>query len=136
MYRKVKVMNVESLIKQALSETQDELADVNRDRMLDGVKANGVEMPPYSLRSVNEFGKIPGPIRLLDTGAFQQNIKVNIQGDIVITESLDSKNDLLVNNYGEEIFGTFGQYKAKYIDIDLRPVFHRLITKATGLKFR
>ena len=129
-------MNVESLIKQALSETKEGLADVNRDRMLDGVKANGVKMPDYSLRSVNEFGKIPGPIRLLDTGSFQQNIKVNIQGQVVITESLDSKNDLLVNNYGPEIFGTFGQYKAKFLDIDLRPVLHKLITKATGLKFR
>lgn len=136
MYLRVKSVNVDSLIKQALSETKDELADVNRDRMLDGVRADGVKMPDYSLRSVNEFGKIPGPIRLLDTGAFQQNIRVNIQGNVVITESLDSKNDLLVNNYGEEIFGTFGQYKQKYLDLDLRPVFHRLITKATGLKFK
>lgn len=135
-YQRVKALDTNQLINEAFDETLDELADINRDRMLDGVKANWVKMPDYSARSVTEFGKLPGPIRLYDTGEFQQAIKVTREGDVLITESLDSKNDLLVYNYGEEIFGTFGQYKQKYQDIDLRPVLHRKIENATGLKFK
>lgn len=128
-------MNIQTVINTALDSTLDELADINRDRMLDGVKANGVKMPDYSARSVTEFGKQPGPIRLFDTGDFQQNIKVNRSGNVILTESLDPKNDMLVLRYGSEIFGTFGKYKSKYLDIDLRPEFKKRITAATGLKF-
>lgn len=135
MYLRVKKLDTKRLINEVFDETLEELADINRDRMLDGVKANGVKMPDYSARSVSEFGKLPGPIRLLDTGEFQEAIKVTRTGDVLITESLDSKNDMLVLHYGEEIFGTFGQYKQKYQDIDLRPALHRKITAATGLKF-
>ena len=128
-------MNIQKVINDSLESTLDELADINRDRMLDGVKANGVKMPDYSFRSVNEFGKPPGPIRLFDTGDFQQNIKVTRSGNVLVTESLDPKNDMLVLHYSSEIFGTFGKYKSKYLDIDLRPVFKAKIESATGLKF-
>lgn len=128
-------MNIQKVINDSLESTLDELADINRDRMLDGVKASGERMPSYSYNSVILYGKPPGPIRLLDTGDFQQNIKVSRSGDVLVTESSDSKNDMLVFTYGSDIFGTFGRYKRKYLDIDLRPVFHAKIASATGLKF-
>lgn len=133
--QRVKRMDIQEVINNAFDSTLDELADINRDRMLDGVKASGVPMPDYSIRSVTEFGKPPGPILLFDTGDFQQNIRVTRRVDVIVTESLDSKNDMLVREYGDDIFGTFGQYKKKYQDIDLRPALHQKITQATGLKF-
>lgn len=137
LYRKVQAMDTDKIIDAAFDNTMEALADINRDRLLDGIKADGSEMPFYSERSVIQFGKEPGPIRLLDTGSFQEQITAKRNGNVISTTSLDSKTQMLIDEERySPIFGTFGPYKKKYQDIDLRPALNKGVTKATGLKFK
>lgn len=135
LYNRVKELNIDEVIDKAFDGTTEDLAEINSQRMLDGVKSDGSVMPDYSYRSVVVFGKEPGPIILKDTGAFQQSIIVKRNGNIITTKSTDSKNDLLVNEYGEEIFGTGGNYKKEYLKESLRPALNKEIKAITGLKF-
>ena len=129
-------MNTEKVITDAFDATLPELADVNRDHLLDGIKGDGSEMPFYSEKSVTQFGKPDGPITLFDTGSFQEQIEVTRSGNVLTTTSLDSKTEMLINEERyNPIFGLSGQYKQKYQDLDLRPAFNQGITAATGLKF-
>ncbi len=120
-------------IDNAIDATVNDLVELNRDRMAEGLRSNGVVMPYYSTASVVKFGKEPGPILLLDTGSFQQNIVVKRDGDVIDTFSRDSKNDMLVEIYDEKIFGTGGNYKKQYIRENLRPALRVEIKIGTGL---
>lgn len=99
--------------------------------MLSGKRADGTTMPPYSYNSVIIYGKDPGPIKLFDTGDFQQNIFIEVQGNSIFTKSRDSKNDMLVREYGD-IFGTYGPFKSEYLSV-LQPVLTSEFKKAIGL---
>lgn len=133
--RKVESMNTDKVIDSAFDQTLTDLVGLNQDRMLAGVRSDGSEMPHYSNRSVTEFGKEPGPIRLFDTGIFQESISVKRSGNVLTTISTDSKNDMLVKEYGPEIFGTGGVYKKQYIRENLRPALNKEINLITGLRF-
>ena len=128
---KAKTVRPEAIIKLSLSKTKNDLVEINQERMLAGKRADGSVMPDYSIRSVTEFGKEPGPIKLLDTSDFQQNIFVEIEGNDILTKSRDSKNDMLVNEYGD-IFGTYGPYKREYVEV-LQPVLVNEFKIAHGL---
>ena len=129
-------LDTEKVIENAIDNTAVELADINRTRMKDGVKSDGVLMPTYSKTSQEVFGKPDGPITLFDTGAFQASITATRNGNsIITTQSADLKNDLLVEKYSNKIFGTGGEYKKNYIKNNLRPAFNEGINLATGLKF-
>ncbi len=137
LYQKVKKLDTKVLIENAIDNTAEELADINRERLKEGLNADNEAMPLYSKRSVEEFGKTPGPIRLLDTGAFQAGITSIREGDNIVTQSSDDKNELLTETERYfPIFGTKGEYRVKYLNEHLRPELNSSITRAIGLKFR
>lgn len=131
---KVKGVDVEKVIETAFDSTALALADINRERMLDGVKADGSIMPFYSPVSQSKFGYPNEAIKLKATGAFQTAISVTRQGESIITDSTDEKSAMLKERYGEQIFGTGGSYKQQYIEESLQPSFIAEIREATGLK--
>lgn len=133
--KKVQALDTDKVINEAFEKTTGALEDINRERMLDGVRSDGSIMPNYSFISQTVYGYPNEPIKLKATGAFQRSIIVKVQGNSIIQESTDKKNDMLVERYGEEIFGTGGDYKKEYQDEHLRPELNRGITQATGLKF-
>lgn len=133
--KKVESMDTSAVIDTAFDKTLSDLEDINRERMLDGVRSDGSIMPNYSKVSVEVFGYPPGPIKLKDTGAFQEAIKVVRSGNVLSTDSTDQKSGMLQGRYGKKIFGTGGSYKKQYLDENLRPALHREITAVTGLKF-
>jgi len=136
LYNKVSTMDTSKVIDSAFDQTLEKLADVNRERMNDGVKADGSIMPNYSPVSVNVFGYPPGPIKLKATGAFQAKIGVKRKGNVLSTESSDEKNFMLESTERySPIFGTSGSYKKQFLDEALRPALNKGITLATGLKF-
>ena len=133
--QKVQTLNIELVVGETFDETATDLADVNRERMLDGVKADGSIMPYYSKVSQEKYGYPNAPIKLKDTGDFQAAIVVARQGSILSTDSSDWKTQMLKERYGL-IFGTYGDYKKQYLEDNYRPLFNRKITNATGLKFK
>ena len=132
---RVQAMKLNDVINDAFDNTAVELAEINREQMLAGVKSDGSAMPDYSLASQEVFGKPDGPIVLKDTGAFQAAITVTREGDVLHSESEDIKNDMLIERYGQNIFGIYGPFKKKYQTEFLRPALNENINIATGLKF-
>ena len=136
LHRKVSAMSTDKVIDQAFDQTLEKLADINRERMNDGVRADGSIMPNYSRTSVEVFGYPPGPIKLKATGAFQAGIGVKRSGNVLSTESTDEKNSMLESTERyQPIFGTSGDYKKQYIAESLRPALNKEINAQTGLKF-
>ena len=119
---RIKAISIPEESEIAILKTKGVVEDLNRDRMNKGKRADGSIMPFYSQRSVNEFGKTPGPIKLLDTGSFQAKIFVHVDSTSIITDSSDSKSEMLQTNYGEAIFGLDKEGKKEYVQ-ELRPVF-------------
>ena len=135
LYRKMEALNTEKVITDAFDETLPDLVNINRERMTDGVRADGSIMPFYSKTSQAVFGYPNTPIKLKATGAFQAAIEVKRSGNVLTTDSTDEKNGMLEGRYGKEIFGTGGSYKKQYIDENLGVAFRKNITTTTGLKF-
>lgn len=135
MLNKVKALDTDKVIDDAIEETLPDVEAINRERMLDGVKSDGSIMPNYSIISQEVYGYPDEPIKLRDTGAFHAGITAKRQGDAIVQTSTDSKTEMLVDRYGETIFGTGGSYKKQYQDENLRPAMNKKITESTGLKF-
>lgn len=132
---RVENLDTNKIAEAAIEATATDLAEVNRERMLDGVRADGSIMPTYSYISQTVYGYPNTPIKLKDTGEFQAAIKVTVDGNVVTTDSTDEKTGMLMDRYGD-IFGTYGPYKAAYVSESLRPAFNGGITAAIGLKFK
>lgn len=137
-------MDEGKIVTESLEETSGQLADVNRERMNEGIKADGSVMPNYSYISQTVYGYPDEPIKLRATGAFQEGIHVDVEGDKILTDSSDEKSEMLKGRYGEEIMGLTAEtkysdkseyFKGQYLDNNLRPVVNRKITEATGLRF-
>lgn len=94
-----------------------------RQQLSQGLKMDESYLPDYSPRSVKQYGKPPGPIKLYDTGAFYRGILIDVRGDIFIMESADPKSTMLQNRYGKDILGLGARARAAYI-VTLRPIFY------------
>jgi len=121
------------IVTEVMQESADALADLNAEQINTGVKADGSEMPDYSFRSVFQYGKPPGPIRLRDTGAWQAGIYVKVEGDKVVFNNTDGKDKMLTDRYGEAIKGLSEKYKAEGIREKVKPVFKEKMQAATKL---
>ena len=89
-----------------------EIADLNREQLKEGKRSDDSFLPDYSERSVSEFGKTPGPIKLHDTGDFYDSIEVKRIGltefELFSNPEKDGKfyeEPAQLRNYGEEIIG-------------------------------
>lgn len=135
-YRKVKQLNIAEVSSKAIDNTKEIIADLNAQQLFKGLRSDGSEMPLYSERSVVEFGKPEGPIRLYDTGAFYRGITVAVQSGKITITSTDSKTEKLFKKYAtkrKNIFGLNPQFKREYINEVLRKEFRKQVKVATGL---
>lgn len=75
-----------------------EITEANKSMLWEGKKSDGSDMPPYARKS--------GKIRLYDQGFFYQGFYVERTGSFpIVLNSGDDKRDMLVERYGETIFG-------------------------------
>lgn len=132
MIANLKSLNIQKEALISIAKTSEEYVELNREQLLDGRKADGKYMPAYSDRSVSEFGKPSGPIRLFDTGKFQKSFKLDV-GNSVIQITADDPNDL-AGAYGDEIFGLMPANHNDYIEYFFLPEFAAKIESQTGLK--
>jgi len=106
----------------AMAETGQEAVEEQRKQLAQGLESNDSYLPDYSFRSVFQYNKPPGPIRLFDTGAFYRGIEFDVYGDIFIIDSKDTKTTMLKERYGPDILGLGTQAKINYIR-ELEPIF-------------
>ena len=139
LYDRVAKMNTDKVINESFDNTLTDLENVNRERMNDGLRADGTVMPTYSYISQVAYGYPNSPIKLKATGAFQAGIIAQREGEIIKTTSIDPKTMKLEKKYGEaygtSVFGLSKDYKKQYQDDHLSPEINKKITAATGLKF-
>ena len=75
-----------------------EITEANKSMLWEGKKSDGSDMPPYARKA--------GKIRLYDEGFFYQGFFVERTGSFpIVINSGDDKRDMLVERYGETIFG-------------------------------
>jgi len=122
MLAKLLRVDVELSMGAAMADTSKEAIDEQRKQLAQGLQSNDQYLPDYSFRSVFQYNKPPGPIRLYDTGAFYRGIGFDVYGDIFILESEDSKTTMLKRRYGPDILGLGTEAKNNYIK-ELEPVF-------------
>lgn len=126
-------LDTDTIAEEAVRESANKMADLNAEQINSGIKADGSYMPDYSLRSVVQYNKPYGPIRLRDTGAWQQGLRVTVQGSSVVFDSTDGKDRMLRDRYGDAIEGLSDKYANEAIREAIQPNFTRRIKEATGL---
>lgn len=115
----------------AIGRTGDSLLDLNREQLQHGLRSDKTVMPDYSYFSVTYYGKPAGPIRLLDTGAFQDSFKLDVDSDEfeILADDLYS----LEERFGNEIYGLIPSNQEYYNQEIFLPEFANSIEFTTGL---
>lgn len=93
------------------------IEELNRDQLRQGKRSDGTSLPDYSQNSVNYFGKPEGAIKLFDTGDFYESLDISYFDDRMVFDDTDEKTHMLVEKYGQMIFGLSEENKLKVIDI-------------------
>lgn len=133
--KKVEAIDTDRICIDAITEVIDVIPVKNRERMNEGIRADGTVMPNYSYISQKVYGYPNEPIKLKATGAFQGAIKTIISGSTITTDSTDYKSEMLQNRYGKEIFGLDKTTKQEFVSESLRPAFKNKMESSIGLKF-
>jgi hypothetical protein len=97
------VTNQRESMQEAIRRNAELIEQFNRGQLLDGKRADGTSMPNYVANSKQP--EAPGPIKLKDTGAFQEAFDIEVFSDSFEIDSQDEKSDILKEKYGVEIFG-------------------------------
>ncbi len=125
-------LNIDKDVKVSIAKTSKQMADLNREQLLEGKTATNGRFPDYSYISVTKYGKPPGAIRLFDTGAFHASIQVDVGGDSLDYLADDQHN--LFDRYGEDnILGLNNTQQEYYNSEIFYPEFRAKIEEATGL---
>lgn len=119
---KIQDIDVDQAATRAIQNTHEAGEDAQRQQLAQGLRSDGTFMPEYSFRSVFQYGKEPGPIKLYDTGDFYRGIRIDVRGDLFIADSLDRKYPMLRARYGDDITGLGKDARIEYIRI-LKPEF-------------
>lgn len=132
--RRLQKFNIRREVVQVLEETKGAIEELNRDQLNSGQLSNGRFNRSYSRISVQVYGKRPGPIRLYETGAFWEGIKVkNINLKFLEIVGEDSKTPMLLKEYGEKIFGLTKASKAEYVNRSFGPALKMRIEQKLGI---
>jgi hypothetical protein len=140
MYNKFETLETEVISVEAVTETKEQIADLNIEQMSEGQDADGAKIGQYRNEeyAAMKFAMNPkagfGNVDLKLTGAFVGGYYINVEADKIVEGSRDSKSAALEAKYGH-IFGLNTSFRVEYIKKWLRPYFNALITERTGLKF-
>lgn len=131
--QRIEQLDTDQIAEEAIRDSAEAMADLNAEQINSGMKADGSQMPDYSFRSVFQYGKPPGPIRLRDKGNWQAGLRVTVVGDNVVFDSTDSKDRMLRDRYGDAIEGLSDKYGNEAVREAINPAFIKRIKEATGL---
>jgi hypothetical protein len=92
------IASITLLINEILQEERNFIAELNRNQLVQGEKADNTNMPNYEPNS--KAPESPGRIKLFDTGLFYESITPLFNRDEFELSSDDAKADILEGKYG------------------------------------
>jgi len=114
--------SAEQMAVEVINDNAEALEELNINQLQQGEKADGETMPDYSPRSVKEFGKPVGPIKLFDKGDFYEGIQAQADKNKVTLIGRDSKTKMLTIRFGN-ILGVQADNLQGFIDIVFHPAY-------------
>lgn len=118
--------NLNAIIQEVVIKERKFIAELNKDQLRKGEKADGSDMPNYVANSKSPSA--PGKIKLFDTGDFYDGITPIVEDDEFDMIGFDDKTNLLTWKYGNEILGLTEESIDK-LRIHLKPKIEALIIK-------
>lgn len=123
-------------VRRAVQENTDKIVELNVEQLYEyGINSLGISIDtyapysPYTIRVKNEKGQPTDRVTLRDTGDFHKSFEVVVGPvDFYITAT-DYKTDMLVERYGEKIFGLIPQNKIELTQKYLYPAVMTEINK-------
>lgn len=139
MMRRVERLNMTELVIEGMEQHPDELADMNRKQMDEGVLKTGApitpEYTPLTKFLKAEKGQPFDRVTLQDTGSFKSRMFLKIEGESFDFDSDDSKAGQLKSKYGDEIFGLTDEHKQEAWQDLVQPEVVRGISEQTGMTY-
>jgi hypothetical protein len=99
--RSIARIDLNRAAKRAVKARAEDIAELNRDQLKKGERADGAILPDYAPASVDKFGKPEGPIKLFDRGEFYGGLKATFSEKDFAVVGTDSKTDILQFGTGE-----------------------------------
>lgn len=127
-------------VQDALIETSGEMIVLNQGQMSLGRRADGSEITPSYSDLTIELKEAKGQetrwVTLRDTGAFWNDMFVEINAETFSLSSADEKAAKLEKKYGKKIFGLTKESRSEeFIPLYFLPALQIRITKKLGFKF-
>ena len=100
----------------------DFFEDANRDQLLAGKRASGIDITPkyrstiYAIKKPKLFGRKLLTPNLKDTGAFHRSITAEVRNKKIYIDAVDEKTESLQEKYKKTILGVSEENQQKFID--------------------
>ena len=95
---KTVISTIDKIVREEIVKESKLIAQMNREQLLAGKKASGVNMPPYVSNS--KAPSAPGLIKLFDEGLFQEGIEPMFDNQGIELVGNERKTGFLVAKYG------------------------------------
>lgn len=120
---------LEETVVEVIKQESDTFIELNQEQLLQGKASSGVDMPKYSENTLlNKPNATSDKYTLFDTGDFHRGFYVETYVGEFKIESTDSKNDMLIEENGEDIFGLTEENFDKAFN-EIRPIVKEKIEK-------
>ena len=138
LYQNLQTLDLKTRVMDIVRETEKDIAEINAFQMYQGKTSEDKEIEPFykplTIAIKREKGQPVNRVTLRDTGAFQDAMKVNVEGMKFTITSSDSKTKKLVDKYGGEIFGLSPEGKKEYANDYFMPRLQEHIEGHLGVK--
>lgn len=125
----------------AVGKTTEAMIALNKEQLEAGYGADGKRIGRYRsqvyAQMKNAMNPLPGlgNVDLILTGAFSDSFQVDVNGDEIERIATDSKTDVLIDKYGDDVFGLTDNNQEFYNEEVFYPVMADQVTDQTGLEF-
>jgi hypothetical protein len=134
------VFDIHEEVQESLIESSGAAITLNQGQMSLGKRSDGSEITPsysdYTIMLKDEKGQESRWVTLHDTGAFWEDMFMDVNADTFTLGSADSKSEKLEKKYGKKIFGLSKESKKEeFIPLHFLPELQSRITRKLGFKF-
>ena len=120
---------LEETIVEVIEQESDVFIELNQEQLLQGIDSLGANMPMYSENTLqNKPNSTSDRYTLFDTGDFHRGFYLETYVGEFKIESSDSKNDMLIEENGKDIFGLTEENFDKVFN-EIRPIVKEKIEK-------
>ena len=138
-------LDYDKIVDDSIKENESQIIDAQIDQMKHGIASDGEIIGKYATTpggGFSEYAKMKatqnnlpglGNVDLILDGNFTHGIEIKYETEGLIPFSTDAKNDELVHNYGERIFGLSTKWLAPINQDYILPSFQNNLKHAVGL---